>query len=70
MNDIFEVVEQQHQLLVLALATLVVRQIVEVEVGEVGAVDMARQVVEVVFTVTLQLLVVPPTVRTVSVPRV
>ena len=47
MNDIFQVVEQQHQLLVLALATLVVRQVVEVEVG---AVDVVRQVVEVVFT--------------------
>ena len=70
MNDIFQVVEQQHQLLVIALATLVVRQVVEVEVG---AVDVVRQVVEVVFTATLmpfQLLVVPPTVRTVSAPRV
>ena len=60
MNDIFQVVEQQHQLLVLALATLVVRQVVEVEVG---AVDVVRQVVEVVFMATLmplQLLVVPP----------
>ena len=70
MNDIFQVVEQQHQLLVLALATLVVRQVVEVEVG---AMDEVQQVVEVVFTATLmplQLLVVPPTVRTVSAPCV
>ena len=70
MNDIFQVVEQQHQLLVLALATLVVRQVVEVEVG---AVDVVRQVVEVIFTATLmplQLLVVPPTARTVSALRV
>ena len=79
MNDIFQVVEQQHQLLVLAVATLVVRQVVEVgavdvvrQVVEVGAVDVVRQVVEVVFTSTLmplQLLVVPPTVRTVFAPR-
>ena len=44
MNDIFQVVEQQHQLFVLAVATLVVRQVGEVEVG---AVDVVRQVVEV-----------------------
>ena len=57
MNDIFQVVEQQHQLLVLAVATLVVRQVVEVEVGavKVEAVDVVRQVVEVevVFSATL-----------------
>ena len=75
MNDIFQVVEQQHQLLVLAVATLVVRQVVEVGAVKVEAVDVVRQVVEVevVFTATLiplQLLVVPPTVHTVSAPRV
>ena len=55
MNDIFQVVEQQHQLLVLAVATLVVRQVVEVGAVKVEAVDVVQQVVEVevVFTATL-----------------
>ena len=46
MNHIFQVVEQQHQLLVLAVATLVVRQVVEVGAVKVEAVDVVRLVVD------------------------
>ena len=71
MNDIFQVVEQQHQLLVLTSVSDLGGS--TSHGGGGGAVDVVRQVVEVVFTATLmplQLLVVPPTVRTVSAPRV